>query len=131
MTREPTVSRKDIDDAMAEARGGERVQKTWYISSEVVDRVTASVQWAGKLAVAAALREGQQPDEVDLTGIPETAGELVEAALWAEVLRLERQVNDGKPFPSAPGKLKTGPSSRGLARLREARQQGHVAEGEA
>lgn len=123
MTWEPTVSRKDIDDAMAEARGSERVQKTWYISREVVDRVTAAVQWAGHLAVAEAVREGRPPDEVDMTGIPETAGELVEAALWAEVLRLERRLNHGNPFPAPVGKLKTGPSSRGLARLREGRRK--------
>jgi hypothetical protein len=47
----------------------------------------------------------------------------VEAAMWAEVLRLERLYNNGQPFREvAGGKLKPGPGQRGVDRLKQPRK---------
>lgn len=118
------MSREDITEAMNSAPRG-RVGKTFYIGEDVIERVNGTVQWARMMAIANAAKEGITPDQVDLSGLPETAAELVESALWAEVLKLERRVNEGEPFPKPQGRLKTGPSSRGRERLRQPRRNPH------
>lgn len=115
---EVVVSRHDVDEARDHAARGKRQQKTWYVTKEVIDRANGAVYWALPHALARAQNRG---DEVDHSQIPDSSSALVESALWAETLRLERLFNNGRPFPPAPGKLRTGPGQGGVSRLSEPR----------
>ena len=117
---EVTVSREDIDDARDEAAEGRRIQKSYYVTEEVADRANRAVFWARVHALAHADKTGE---EIDIDALPDSASALVESAMWAEVLRLERLYNDGKPFREvAGGKLKPGPGQRGVNRLKQPRK---------
>lgn len=122
---EVTVSRQDIDEARDEAAAGRRIQKSYYVTEEVADRANRAVFWARVHALAHAQQTGE--DEIDLDAIPDSASALVESAMWAEVLRLERLYNNGDPFRSVTGgKLKPGPGQRGVKRLRQRRTPKHT-----
>lgn len=112
------ASRGEVESARDSAAGGKRQQKTWYLTKEVIDRANGAVYWSLPLALAGAKNSGE---DVDHSQIPDSASALVELALWAEILRLELLFNNGRPFPSAPGKLRTGPGQSGVSRLSEQR----------
>ena len=117
---EVTVSREDIDDARDEAAAGRRIQKSYYVTEEVADRANRAVYWARVHALAHADTTGE---EIDIDALPDSASALVESAMWAEVLRLERLYSNGKPFREvAGGKLKPGPGQRGVNRLKQPRK---------
>src|SRR4051812_6584916 len=117
---EVTVSRQDVDDARDEAADGRRIQKSYYVTEEVANRANRAVFWAPVHALAHADQTG---DEIDLDALPDSASALVESAMWAEVLRLERLYNNGKPFREvAGGRLKPGPGQRGVSRLKQPRK---------
>jgi hypothetical protein len=114
------VSRQDVDEAMDEAADGRRIQKSYYVTEEVADRANRAVFWARVHALSHADQTG---DEIDIDGLPDSASALVESAMWAEVLRLERLYNQGKPFREvAGGRLKPGPGQRGVGRLKQRRK---------
>lgn len=114
---EVRVEREDIMQARESAHAGKRKQKTWYLSEEVIERANAAVYWA----LPYALKEAGNR-EVDVSRLPDSASALVEAGLWSEVLRLERMLNNGEPFPKAPGALRTGPGRTGIQRLSQPRR---------
>lgn len=117
---EVTVSREDIDEARDDAAGGRRIQKSYYVTEEVAGRANRAVFWARVHALSHADKTGE---EIDIDALPDSASALVESAMWAEVLRLERLYNDGKPFRAvAGGKLKPGPGQRGVDRLKQPRK---------
>ena len=119
-----TVSRHDVNDARDGAADGRRIQKSYYVTEEVADRANRAVYWARVHALAHAQQTGEE--EIDLDAIPDSASALVELAMWAEVLRLERLYNNGQPFRSVTGgKLKPGPGRRGVSRLRQRRTAKH------
>ena len=119
---EVAVPRGDVDDARDDAADGRRIQKSYYVTGEVADRANRAVFWARVHALAHADQTG---DEIDLDALPDSASALVESALWAEVLRLERLYNNGRPFREVVGgRLKTGPGQRGVSRLRRPRKDG-------
>lgn len=113
------VARRDVEAARDGAARGKRMQKTWYLTREVIERANGAVYWALPSALAAASRGGDE--EIDTSQIPDSASSLVESALWAEILRLERLFHGGQPFPRAPGRLRTGPGQGGVSRLSEPR----------
>lgn len=115
------MDRSDIDAARQEAEGGPRRQKTFYLTEEITARVNSVIFWGRAKAVARSEATGQVAD-LDL--VPSSASALVESALWAEVLRLEAELNEGKPFLPAPGKLAPGPGESGKQRMRTRRTQG-------
>lgn len=102
------VSHEDAATAAEVAREGRRVQRTWYLSQEIVDRARATIYWAHGTAHSRAAQAGRQVDVDQLTQLPDSLTSLAETALWAEVMRLERLLNDGHPFPPAPGELRRG-----------------------
>lgn len=104
-------------EAKESASAGKRRQKTWYVTDEVIQRVNGAAYWALPLALATASKH--KGEEVDQTNIPDSASDLVETALWAEVLRLEELHNQGMPFPPPPAKLRPGPGQNGASRLRK------------
>ena len=117
---EVNVARQDVDDARDEAADGRRIQKSYYVTEEVADRANRAVFWARVHALAHADQTGE---EIDLDALPDSASALVESAMWAEVLRLERLYNNGRAFrPVAGGKLKPGPGQRGVSRLKQPRK---------
>ena len=117
---EVTVSRDDVDEARDDAARGRRIQKSYYVTEEVADRANRAVFWARVHALSHADKTGE---EIDLDALPDSASALVESAMWAEVLRLERLYNEGKPFREvAGGKLKPGPGQRGVNRLKQPRK---------
>lgn len=111
---EVTVTRQEIEAARDGAAHGDRVQKSYYVTKEAAERTNAAVFWARVFALSHAQQTG---DEVDIDALPDSASALVEAAMWAEVLRLEKAYNAGEPFPQVGGKLKPGPGQRGVDRL--------------
>ena len=117
---EVTVSRQDVVAARDEAADSRRLQKSYYVTEEVADRANRAVFWARVHALAHADKTGE---EIDIDALPDSASALVEAAMWAEVLRLERLYNNGQPFREvAGGKLKPGPGQRGVDRLKQPRK---------
>jgi hypothetical protein len=115
--QEAIVTRREVDDTVNEASRGERTQRTFYISKEAVERLNAAVYWARGYAIARSQQEGIDVSEY----VPDSASALVETAIWAEILRIEKGINHGKPFPPAAGRLRTGPGTRGVQRLSEPR----------
>lgn len=115
---EVQVSRQEIDAATNGAAHGTRQQKSFYLSAELVERLTAACYWAGTFA-ADRVQEGG--DEEPLRYVPDSASSLAEQGLWAEVLRIEKALNGGEPFPPAQGRLKSGPGQRGIERLNQPR----------
>jgi len=113
-----TVSRQEIEDATNGAAQGNRQQKSFYLSAELVERLTAACYWAQRFAEAQA-RDGKDDSVLDY--VPDSASSLAEQGLWAEVLRIEKALNNGKPFPPAQGRLKSGPGQRGIERLNQPR----------
>lgn len=87
---------------------------------EHLARVNGAIFWSLAKALAKAEATGTP---VDTSAIPDSASALVESALWAEVMRLEEQYNDGQPFPPAPGKLAPGPGQHGKERMRSRRSK--------
>src|SRR5690349_9573861 len=94
------VSRQDVNAARDEAADGRRIQKSYYVTEDVADRANRAVFWARVHALAHADQTG---DEIDLDALPDSASALVESAMWAEVLRLERLYNGGRPFREVVG----------------------------
>lgn len=115
---EVVVARHDVDHARSAAARGRRMQKTWYLTKEIIDRTNAAVYWCLPKALA---HQEITDDEIDLSRVPDSASALVETALWSEVLRLETMFNAGRPFAPAPGRLRTGPGQQGVNRLSEPR----------
>lgn len=104
-------------EAKESAAPGKRRQKTWYVTEEIIERVNGAAYWALPLALAESRKHKNH--DIDQTDIPDSASDLVETALWAEVLRLEKLHNQGMPFPAPPGKLRPGPGQNGASRLRK------------
>ncbi len=78
----------------------DRVQRSFYLSRELVDRARA--------AVSATMAE---PDEAY------NVSQLASRGLEAEVRRLEERYNCGKPFPPVES-VPSGPSPAGVERIR-------------
>ena len=78
----------------------DRVQRSFYLPRELVDRARAAV-WATMT----------EPGEA--YNVSELAGR----ALEAEVRRLEERYHDGKPFPPVDS-VPSGPSPAGVERIR-------------
>lgn len=114
-----TVPRGEVEEAAREAAKGERAQRTFYISKEVVERLNGVVYWAQGFAIARAEQTGEDLTEY----VPDSASSMVETAIWAEILRVEKAINKGRPFQPAGGKLRTGPGERGIRRLSEPRKK--------
>ncbi|WP_152364400.1 hypothetical protein [Microlunatus speluncae] len=113
-----TVSRQEIEDATNGAAHSNRQQKSFYLSAELVERLTAACYWAQRFAEARTA-DGGSASALDY--VPDNASSLAEQGLWAEVLRIEKALNDSKPFPPAEGRLKSGPGQRGIERLNQPR----------
>ena len=108
-TIEPRVTREQVEQAITLAASDGRQQKTWYVPSSLVDRVAAAAYWAVPVTLAEARASGA---EIDLTGIPDSASAIVESALWAEVLRLERRAESRAAFPCRTAATPHGTGSR-------------------
>ncbi|MFL6128846.1 MAG: ParB family protein [Mycobacteriales bacterium] len=78
----------------------DRVQRSFYLSRELVDRARAAV-WATM----------SEPGEA--YNVSELAGR----GLAAEVRRLEENYNEGRPFPPVDS-VPSGPSPAGVERIR-------------
>jgi hypothetical protein len=78
----------------------DRVQRSFYLPRELVDRARAAV-WATQAEVGEAYNVSQ----------------LAGRGLEAEVRRLEETYNDGKPFPPVAS-VPSGPSPAGVERIR-------------
>lgn len=78
----------------------DRVQRSFYLSRDLVDRARAAV-WATK----------SEPGEA--YNVSELAGR----GLAAEVRRLEERYNAGRPFPPVAS-VPSGPSPAGVERIR-------------
>lgn len=122
--REFVVRRPQVEQAIEESADSTRSQRTYYLTDEVISRAGGAVYWALPMAISQAQTAGEEADTESLAEIiPSSVSALVEHALWAEILRLESLFNNGKPFPAQPGKLATGPSAAGIARLRQPRKK--------
>jgi hypothetical protein len=78
----------------------DRVQRSFYLSRELVDRARAAVQATSR-----------QPGEA--YNLSELAGRV----LLAEVCRLEERYNAGRPFPPVDS-VPPGPGPAGVERIR-------------
>src|SRR6266536_3342291 len=78
----------------------DRVQRSFYLSRDLVDRARAAVS-------ATMLRPGEAYNVSQLAG----------RGLEAEVRRLEATYNNGRPFPPV-GHVPSGPSPEGVERIR-------------
>lgn len=114
--KEVPVTRAETIDA-AESATGKRKQKSFYLTTDVLERLNGCVYWAR----AGFLSATQAGEDIDPSELPDSAASLVERALWTEVLRQEKLFNNGEPFPPAPGRLATGPGAAGAQRLRRPR----------
>lgn len=95
--------RSDTEDRPAPRRSRtspDRVQRSFYLSRELVDRARAAVY-----ATA-----GQAGEAYNLS-------ELAGRVLAAEVHRLEAEYNDGAPFPPVAS-VPPGPGPAGVERIR-------------
>ncbi len=119
------MRRPTVEQAIEESADSTRSQRTYYLTDDVISRAGGAVYWALPMAISQAQGAGEEVDaEVLGEIIPSSVSALVEHALWAEILRLEGLFNQGKPFPAQPGKLPSGPSAAGIARLRQPRKKG-------
>lgn len=118
--KEVKVSRADVMAEVEAAAEGRRKQKSFYLTEALLERVNGAVYWA-RASVLEAARRGE---DIDMREVPDRAATMLEQGLWAEVLRVERLLNDGEPFPPAPGPLSPGPGAAGTARLRRPRGEG-------
>lgn len=118
--REVRVSRKQVIKNATGDRSTHRQSRSFYLTDEVVERARACTAWAG----AGYLTKVQAGANLDTDEIPDSMSELVERGLWSEVLRVEKLLNDGDPFPPAPKRLGTGPGSAASERLRGPRGKG-------
>lgn len=110
------VARRDVQAAAASADRSVRKQRSFYLTEDVFDRMRRVAYWARVAAYEAA--DAGEP--VDVEELPPSVSALVETAIWAEVLRWERQLHEGEPFPPVPGgRLAPGPGASGVRRLRE------------
>lgn len=122
--REYVVRRPEVEQAITEAASSTRSQRTYYLTDDVISRAGGAVYWALPMAISQAQTAGDEVDAEALAEIiPTSVSALVEHALWAEILRLEALFNRGKPFAAQPGKLPSGPSAAGIARLRQPRKK--------
>jgi Centromere-binding protein ParB C-terminal len=78
----------------------DRVQRSFYLPRELVDRARAAVR-------------ATQGEDGEAYNVSELAGR----GLEAEVRRLEERYNDGKPFPPVAS-VPSGPSPAGVERIR-------------
>lgn len=78
----------------------DRIQRSFYLSRELVDRARAAVR-------ATMTEPGEAYNVSELAG----------RGLAAEVCRLEERYNDGKPFPPVDS-VPSGPSPAGVERIR-------------
>jgi Centromere-binding protein ParB C-terminal len=78
----------------------DRVQRSFYLSRDLVDRARAAVS-------ATMRRPGEAYNVSQLAG----------RALEKEVRRLEQSYNDGRPFPPV-SQVRSGPSPEGVERIR-------------
>jgi hypothetical protein len=78
----------------------DRVQRSFYLSRDLVDRARAAVS-------ATMRRPGEAYNVSQLAG----------RALEKEVRRLELSYNDGQPFPPV-SQVRSGPSPEGVERIR-------------
>ena len=117
--QEVPVSRAETMAAVRAAADGKRKQKSFYFTEECIARVNAAVFWA-RAGYLSAQEQGDNP--IDPAELPDSASALMERAAFAEVIRLEKLFNGGKPFPEVPGKLSPGPGTAGAARLRRPRK---------
>lgn len=110
---EVTVTRDDVDEYLDSVGDAKRVQKSYYISEPVAAQVAAAVHWG---PVYALTHQRMTGEEVNLERIPDTISAFVERAVAQAVLQMQREYNDGEPFPPA-GRAKSGPGLRGMERL--------------
>ncbi len=75
--------------------------RSFHVRKRTLERLRAAVYW---------LAQTDAP-------VPSNVSELVDQVLLNAVDDLEKKYNDGKPFPAAPSKLRTGPGSEGVARI--------------
>lgn len=118
MAREIHVSRRDVADAAkAAAAAGEKIRpRSYALPPQLIARVNAAVQWS-RDQIAAGEEVATDVDDP----LPDGPSALAESALWAEVLRLERLYNQGRPFPPVAGSLPRGPGARGRRALSKPR----------
>lgn len=95
-----------------------RKQKSVYLTEELTDRLRAAVYWSRSYVVRAIEETGD--DSLQDYAV-ESASALVTEALWAEVRRVEKELNGGAAFPPARGRPKSGPGPRATARLQQPR----------
>jgi hypothetical protein len=117
--REIDVSRAETMAAVEAAASDKRRQKSFYLTESCLARINAAVYWA-RSGFLAAQRQGEP---IGVEELPDSASALIERAAMAEVIRLEKLFNKGRPFPSAPGRLSPGPGARGIERLRRPRSE--------
>jgi hypothetical protein len=94
MTSEPPRPRRNRTSP-------DRVQRSFYLSRDLVDRARAAV-------TATMGEEGEAYNVSQLAG----------RGLEAEVRRLEERYNDGRPFPPVES-VPSGPSPAGVERIRQ------------
>jgi Centromere-binding protein ParB C-terminal len=88
----------------------EKAPRSFHLSRQVLERARAAAQYLSGLPGA----DG-----------PTTISELVERALRRELERLEREHNEGLPFPAVRGRMRTGPGAAGAERIRRAQRARH------
>lgn len=93
----------DIDPAA-------RTPRSFHLSRQLLERARAAAHWVHQLGN---------------TEEPTNVSELVERALRHEVERLEREYNDGQPFPAVQGRMRSGPGAAGVERIRRAQRARH------
>lgn len=103
MGRSRQVSRREVMAArIVAARAGAGVRaQTIYLPPAVIDRMKAVMRWS-----TSEIRAGNPAARDAVDPLPDSVSDLVETAVWAEVLRLEKLHNGarGKRSLSRPRK---------------------------
>ena len=101
----------------AAANNVKKMTRSFTLTQDCVRRLRNASYWGR----AGFLKEIERGKDIDMAEVPENVSVMVERALWTEIIRVEKMLNGGEPFPDAPERFSPGPGASGSARLRKPR----------
>lgn len=101
----------------AAATNAKKMTRSFTLTQDCVRRLRNASYWGR----AGYLKEIERGKDIDMAEVPENVSVMVERAVWGEIIRLEKMLNGGEPFPDAPERFSPGPGASGTARLRQPR----------
>lgn len=93
----------DLPPAGHDVDPDEKGPRSFHVRKATVERARAAIHWLSQAGV----------------DVPSTLSELVDSKMLEAVEQLERDFNEGNPFPTVSGRMRSGPGAEGKARISE------------